>query len=366
MANLYDLDDGPRCVRAPGRAPVGTGSPARAGRRGRLHDLEAGRRARAVRRRRWRSRAASWFAATTAGSRSCSRSSSPPPWPRSWAGPASAATRSKFDFDFISGELWPGTYLWGYLFTAIAVGLMPLGLLAYERGREVAARGGALAAAAALRPDRGLAAALAGRHAHPGAGGSRAAQPAARAQRRRRAAADLAAAGRRDRRPARLLLRAVAQRPVLGARRRGQRLPALALVGHGARAAAAGCSRPRSPTGCRRPTSARWRCASGRSPGSWSSTSPPAPFPFHAFQGLTPAAGGARPCSRCAPGSASAAFPLARGRGGRAPPVRGRHGVPRQRAARGGQPRPPAVLPDRRPSATRCAISRSVPSPAAC
>jgi hypothetical protein len=42
----------------------------------------------------------------------------------------------KFDFDFISGELWTGTYLWGYLFTALAVGVMPLGLLAYERGRE--------------------------------------------------------------------------------------------------------------------------------------------------------------------------------------------------------------------------------------
>jgi hypothetical protein len=42
----------------------------------------------------------------------------------------------KFDLDFVSGEMWAGTYLWGYLFTAVAVGLMPLGILAYERGRE--------------------------------------------------------------------------------------------------------------------------------------------------------------------------------------------------------------------------------------
>jgi hypothetical protein len=41
---------------------------------------------------------------------------------------------TKFNFDFIGGELWPGTYLWGYMFTAVAVGLVPLGLLAYERG----------------------------------------------------------------------------------------------------------------------------------------------------------------------------------------------------------------------------------------
>ena len=63
-----------------------------------------------------------------------------------WAGIGGNDT--KFDFDFVSGELWPGTYLWGYLFTALAVGLMPLGILAYERGR---AGGGArpLVAAAA-------------------------------------------------------------------------------------------------------------------------------------------------------------------------------------------------------------------------
>jgi hypothetical protein len=50
----------------------------------------------------------------------------------------------KLAVDFITGELWTGSYLWGYLFTAIAVGLLPLGLLAYERRRVV------LAAAAGL------------------------------------------------------------------------------------------------------------------------------------------------------------------------------------------------------------------------
>ena len=42
----------------------------------------------------------------------------------------------KIDFDFLSGELTSGNYLWGYPFTAIAVGLMPLGLIAHERRRH--------------------------------------------------------------------------------------------------------------------------------------------------------------------------------------------------------------------------------------
>jgi hypothetical protein len=42
----------------------------------------------------------------------------------------------QYTFDFISGEMWTGQYLWGYLFTAIAVGLMPFVLLAAERWRE--------------------------------------------------------------------------------------------------------------------------------------------------------------------------------------------------------------------------------------
>ena len=45
----------------------------------------------------------------------------------------------KLSIDFITGELWTGSYLWGYLFTAIAVGLVPLGVLAYERRRLVLA-----------------------------------------------------------------------------------------------------------------------------------------------------------------------------------------------------------------------------------
>jgi hypothetical protein len=42
----------------------------------------------------------------------------------------------RFQLDFAGGETWTGSYLWGYVFTAIAVGLVPLGLLAWERGRS--------------------------------------------------------------------------------------------------------------------------------------------------------------------------------------------------------------------------------------
>jgi hypothetical protein len=49
-----------------------------------------------------------------------------------WAHAGSGADR--LNLDFVARELWAGNYLWGYLFTAIAVGLVPLGLLAYERG----------------------------------------------------------------------------------------------------------------------------------------------------------------------------------------------------------------------------------------
>lgn len=41
----------------------------------------------------------------------------------------------QYTFDFISGEMWSGQYLWGYLMTSIAVFLMPLVLLGVERWR---------------------------------------------------------------------------------------------------------------------------------------------------------------------------------------------------------------------------------------
>jgi hypothetical protein len=65
-----------------------------------------------------------------------------------WSGIASNHDRLKLDF--VAGEIWTGNYLWGYTFTAIAVALVPLGLLAYERGRSGSARLLAAAAAAGL------------------------------------------------------------------------------------------------------------------------------------------------------------------------------------------------------------------------
>ena len=46
------------------------------------------------------------------------------------------SSEAKFQLDFAGGEVWNGSYLWGYSFTAVAVGLVPLGLVAWERGRS--------------------------------------------------------------------------------------------------------------------------------------------------------------------------------------------------------------------------------------
>jgi hypothetical protein len=50
----------------------------------------------------------------------------------------------QYTFDFISGELGSSQYLWGYLMTAIAVGLMPLALLWAEQRRWLWAAAAAL------------------------------------------------------------------------------------------------------------------------------------------------------------------------------------------------------------------------------
>lgn len=42
-------------------------------------------------------------------------------------------SEAKFQLDFAGGEVWTGSYLWGYVFTAVAVGLVPLGLILWER-----------------------------------------------------------------------------------------------------------------------------------------------------------------------------------------------------------------------------------------
>jgi hypothetical protein len=57
------------------------------------------------------------------------------------------SAKQRLQLDFMAGEIWTGHYLWGYMFTAIAVALLPLGLLAYERGRR--GGGGRMLAAAA-------------------------------------------------------------------------------------------------------------------------------------------------------------------------------------------------------------------------
>jgi hypothetical protein len=57
--------------------------------------------------------------------------------------------KHKLQLDFLAGEMWTAHYLWGYMFTAVAVALLPLGLLAYERGRAGGRRSFLLASAAA-------------------------------------------------------------------------------------------------------------------------------------------------------------------------------------------------------------------------
>jgi hypothetical protein len=56
---------------------------------------------------------------------------------------------NKYQLDFLNNEMWAGTWLWGYMFTAVAVAMIPLALLAYERGRAGGRRSTLVWAAAA-------------------------------------------------------------------------------------------------------------------------------------------------------------------------------------------------------------------------
>ncbi|MBA2629797.1 MAG: hypothetical protein H0U84_02085, partial [Thermoleophilaceae bacterium] len=81
-----------------------------------------------------------------------------------WGGLGSG--KQRLQLDFLAGEIWTGHYLWGYMFTAVAVALLPLGLLAYERGRAggttamLAAAGGAGLLCSWLQPWQGATFAL--------------------------------------------------------------------------------------------------------------------------------------------------------------------------------------------------------------
>ena len=50
-----------------------------------------------------------------------------------WSGVATGFNR--YQLDFLGNEMWSGTWLWGYMYTAVAVAMIPLALLAYERAR---------------------------------------------------------------------------------------------------------------------------------------------------------------------------------------------------------------------------------------
>lgn len=64
-----------------------------------------------------------------------------------WSGAGDA--HDKLSFDFLGNEMWSGNWLWGYLFTAIAVAMLPLALLAYERARGSGSTRALVGAAAA-------------------------------------------------------------------------------------------------------------------------------------------------------------------------------------------------------------------------
>ena len=241
---------------SPGGSAPGRRSPTCCGSRSRSACCSAGRS---------RSCGASWRAATTAASRSCWRCSRARRSPRSSAGAGSGTRATSCRSTSSRASCGPAPTCGATCSPRSPSACSPLGLLAYERGR---AGGGARTACAGGRrgPAVRVAAAVAGRDVRArdrrrrarracGAGG---ACGGGRARPR--------AAARGDRRAARLLRAARALRP-----RRGSSPRASTTC----RAGRGGCcwrgwrrsrSPPRSRTACRRATSARSPCASGRSP----------------------------------------------------------------------------------------------------
>ena len=57
---------------------------------------------------------------------------------------------AKFQLDFAGGETWTGSYMWGYVFTAVAVGLVAIGILSWESARTGDRRALGVTAACAL------------------------------------------------------------------------------------------------------------------------------------------------------------------------------------------------------------------------
>ena len=187
------------------------------------------------------------------------------------------------------GEIWTGHYLWGYMFTAVAVALLPLGLLAYERGRS--GRRPALVAAAAaagllcswLQPWQGVTFALV-------IVGAEAALPA-RALRDLGRRADRArpAAGRWRPPPLPLVYYLIlshtdATWELAGQANADGGWPLWVMVVGLAPLAMPALFAYRRP---RRATSAPWRCGSGRWPPCAVFYLPAGTFPAHAMQGLT-------------------------------------------------------------------------------
>ena len=265
----------PALVRAPGRADLGAAAPARPGRRGLLHGLEAGGRGRAVRRRAGALPPLPARAPATAPSRSSWPCSSRRRSRRWWAGPASAtATRSSTSTSS-PASCGPAPTCGATCSPPSRSALMPLALLAYERGRE-RRQPAAGSRWRRRRAARRMAPALAGRHAGrwcwwaPSWSACAAGAPPARA------AADLVGPVAATAAPLvyyLVLSRSDASWKLAGEVNDFPRWPWwVTVLGLLPLALPA-----RSPTGCRRPTSARSRCACGRWPGSWSSTSPPAP-----------------------------------------------------------------------------------------